>query len=60
MGKIDHNKQQKRDSLLESAFLSLLIMGSAKPLSLTSSVMPVWQKEPSTCILKINMISEII
>ena len=57
MGKVESNKKQKKDALFNTAFELFTIRAQTKLRSQISQIKPVSPKEPSICILKINMIS---
>ena len=59
MGKVESNKKQKKDALFNTALSFLLQRAQIKLRSQISQIKPVSPKEPSICILKINMISGI-
>ena len=59
MRKVDHNKQQKRESLLDSAFSLFIDNGFNKTSIQILLKMQAWQKERFTFISKINTISAI-
>ena len=56
MGKVDDNKLSKRNALLKTAFDLFAEKGFAKTTISDIVEKPVWQRERSISILKINMI----
>lgn len=59
MGKVESNKKQKKMLCLTLHLSFLLQRAQIKLRSQISQIKPVSPKEPSICILKINMISGI-
>ena len=57
MGKVESNKKQKKDALFNTAFELFTTKGTNKTTISDIADKPVSPKEPSICILKINMIS---
>ena len=59
MGKVESNKKQKKDALFNTAFELFTTKGTNKTTISDIADKAGVAKEPSICILKINMISGI-